>query len=419
LKKTSLAGTTKHWLMKLKAYTIVCIAALFVLLQSCSTTRRFGTTVERDEDNPCRVNIIIQIAVQGTEADVQAVKNDLDRCYSKECFIPCGGDSAKGCLTKTTVIVKRFANIPLDEQQYYHYVLMVDDDGHPSNADIGTPNSGASTGTWRRNAHPGTYCHEVLHFCGLTDQYCSRLYDPVTDSVRVELNCHVPPDPNSGNCCTPTAAHTRCSTPCSGHEEDLMATLSVGLSCGNIMEIVKAAGLDKCPPECCRSNQTFTQPVTEVYIVPGYMNFGDKSEKFGTYGGSVGATRYITPSIGITLEGGYYTHTEKNGELKQTSGVAHIDAGVNYRLDLSTNLTFNARAMGGIANYAQKTSFNNETDKTHKLSAMFDIGASLDLSLNHSWSIRILQVDYSPTFFYSDMQNNLKIGAGLIYKLPR
>lgn len=34
---------------------------LLLALQSCTTTRRFGTTVERDENNPCQINIVIQV----------------------------------------------------------------------------------------------------------------------------------------------------------------------------------------------------------------------------------------------------------------------------------------------------------------------------------------------------------------------
>ena len=74
-------------------YYITSIAVFFMLLQSCTGTRRFGTTIERDENNPCQVNMIIQVAIEGTDDDVTMVKNALEDCYGKECFIPCPGDS--------------------------------------------------------------------------------------------------------------------------------------------------------------------------------------------------------------------------------------------------------------------------------------------------------------------------------------
>ena len=140
-------------------YYITSIAVFFMLLQSCTGTRRFGTTIERDENNPCQVNMIIQVAIEGTDADVTMVKNALEDCYGKECFIPCPGDSLKGCKTKITVVVKKYSSLKEDETAGFHYVQMIDDDGLPSNAYLGTPNNGASSGTWRRHQPPGVYCH--------------------------------------------------------------------------------------------------------------------------------------------------------------------------------------------------------------------------------------------------------------------
>jgi hypothetical protein len=99
-----------------------------MVIQGCGPSRRFGTTIERDEQNPCLINMIIQVAIQGTDEDVATVKRILEECYNKECFIPCSPDSSKGCKTKISVVVKKFGDLKEDEQNAYHYVLMVDDD---------------------------------------------------------------------------------------------------------------------------------------------------------------------------------------------------------------------------------------------------------------------------------------------------
>ena len=70
-----------------------------------------------------------------------------------------------------------------------------------------------------------------------------------------------------------------------------MANIYTPLSCDNIMDVLKGAGLNNCPPECCASDKTFTRPPDEVYIIPGYYHFGDKYTKFGSIGGSVGYTK--------------------------------------------------------------------------------------------------------------------------------
>ena len=87
---------------------IYILAIGFIFLQSCTGTRRFGTTIERDENNPCQINMIIQVAIQGTADDIKKVRSELEACYNQECFIPCPDDSLKGCKTKITVVVKGY-----------------------------------------------------------------------------------------------------------------------------------------------------------------------------------------------------------------------------------------------------------------------------------------------------------------------
>lgn len=405
----------------MKQFSNMIIWALAVLLlHSCTGTRRFGTTIERDENNPCQVNMIIQIAVEGTDADVAAVKNDLDACFGKGCFIPCPNDSSRGCMTKVTTIVKKYASIPTDEAEYYHYVYMVDDDGLPSNAYIGSPNNGASHGTWRRNQPAGTYCHEVLHFCGLHDKYCARKFDPVGDSLIVERNCTPPPDPG-GNCCAPNASFTRCTVPCADHEDDIMGASGAQMRCENIMDVLKGAGMDNCPPECCRSGKTFAKPPDEVYIIPGYYHFGDKYNKFGSFGGSLGYTKQLDSKLGLTIEGGYYHHSEKDNANKQSSGLMHIIGGVNYRLtDPSKNekgVSISAHGLLGISRFSQKSTYANETFKDDATSFHFNIGTAADLQLNRNLSLRLIQADYAPTFFYQATQHNFRVSTGLVLKL--
>jgi hypothetical protein len=43
------------------------------------------------------------------------------------------------------------------------------------------------------------------------------------------------------------------------------------------------------------------------------------------------------------------------------------------------------------------------------------IGSAVDLKINKSWLVRLLQADYSQTFFYDATQHNFRLGAGVVY----
>ncbi len=256
--------------MKKFVFTLGLLPCLFAM-QSC-ITQQFATVVERDKDRPCDVRIVMQVGIDGTDADVVAVRDQLEDCYSIRCRIPCDKDSTQGCNLISNVIVKKWSALTAEERKSFHHITMKDSDGVPSNAHIGKPNAEPSWGEWRRKEDPRTYCHELLHICGLADQYCSRKYNAVTGTSGPDVSCTPPPDPTGpggSSCCTATASFTRCGQPCDKHKDDLMATLDAQISCGNILEIVKGAGLNSCPEECCKKPQTTgTDPGTTKPRIP-------------------------------------------------------------------------------------------------------------------------------------------------------
>ncbi len=398
----------------------VLFVSLYLVLNGCTSTRRFGTTIERDEKNPCQVNMIVQIGIAGTDADVKAVKAELDECFGKGCFISCPADSTEGCMTKVTTVVKKWGDLNEDEQRAFHYVQMVDNDGLPSTAYIGRPNVAGNTEDckWRRNEYPGTYCHEVLHLCGLYDKYCARIYDPVTNSVTVERECE-PPVPGS-DCCRPTADHRRCTVACPGHEDDIMGT-SAPLKCSNIMDILKEAGLDECPAECCSSDSTFTRPPPEAYIMPGYFHYNDKYIKSGSLGISGGYNHYLNPNLGITFEGGVYFHTETKDDVKETSKYIKATGGITVpviKQQSPKGVGVTTHLLGGILHHIHTSKIgNDQISKSSATSPCLDLGIALNMKLNPRFAIRVLQADYMPTFFGGNMQHNFRASTGFVWRL--
>lgn len=394
----------------------------FLLVQSCAV-QNHATTVERDKDNGCTVHVILQIGIDGTDADVIAVREQLEACYAKKCVIPCENDASNGCQVLSHVNVKKWSTLSDDDKKSFHHITMIDNDGLPSNAHIGTPNGGPKTGTWRRNEPPRTYCHEVLHLAGLKDQYCSRVYDTITQTSRVEVSCVPPPDPDGGDCCTATAAQIRCGQPCSGHENDLMATLTPELSCDNILDVVKKAGLNNCPEACCpphRNNYHLNYfPKNLIFIGPSYVHFGDKDLHYGSFGGTGEYTRFFTPKIGATLDVGIYFHNDKQNEFTTHYQQWNITAGITY-LPITTphpRLIFSTHALFGISTYSYKfTSSGFNSDRTTQHSFTPNIGVALDWPLSKAFGIRLLQADYMPTFFSSATQNNFRLSIGATWR---
>jgi hypothetical protein len=257
-----------------KIILVTTVFAALLAMQSC-VTQNHATTVERDKDDGCSIRLIVQLGIDGNDSDVIIAQENLDACFNRECLIPCSQDSTRGCKVKSNVIVKKWSTIPAKDTDNYHHITMVPQDDLPSfvNA-IGTANAGHLGGTWRRDAHPFTYCHEVLHLCGLPDHYCSRILDTVHHVIKQDVKCQPGPDPRNDTCCDPHGWRgNRCSTPCTGHSTDLMATLSYGLSCQNILEIVSRAGLSDCPEECCKKPVYFNA-TNKHPMYPGLLQVG-------------------------------------------------------------------------------------------------------------------------------------------------
>jgi hypothetical protein len=189
------------------------------------------------------------------------------------------------------------------------------------------------------------------------------------------------------------------------------------------MDVLKTAGFDNCPEECCKSKTAY-QPADEIFGGPAYMHFGDKDVHFSTYGLNLQYTKVVTPSIGITIDAGAFTHTEKDSIVKQTSLHLNITAGITYYpgnvFTPKSKILFSGHALFGISSWKQKTTITNYGGSSNSQQSFYmNIGASLNMRLNSKWDLRLLQADYSPTFFGKTIQNNYRVSAGLCYKFSR
>ena len=135
-------------------------------------------------------------------------------------------------------------------------------------------------------------------------------------------------------------------------------------------------------------------------------------------------TRNITRHIGLTGDASAHFHRETHsttlgtfssqrdqyfmlGGLKLTTGngkrvqpFAHALFGVS----LFRGFTADLRPAGNVYTYDDATSF------------AMGLGGGLDVRVNKRIAVRLIQIDYTPTFFGSGRQDNFRISAGIVFK---
>lgn len=395
---------------------IYLIVILF-LLQSCAI-QRSATTVERDKEDGCTVHIIMQIGIDGNDSDVIEVRDRLNECYAQECLIPCSNNAAKGCKIKTNMIVEKWANIPAKDRSTFHHIQMVNDDHKPSFVDtIGIPNGKATGGTWRRHAHPKTYCHEVLHLMGLDDQYCSRLFDTVNNRSIQELTCHPGPDPNSDTCCDPRIVkYKRCSSPCVGHETDLMATLSFGVTCQNLLDVVKVAGLNNCPDKCCEHYNTGFKPNLNFKLGLRYTLEDSKPDKFSTTGASFGLSYPVHKNFELNANYGFTGGTHNDVKYNKSTilgGISWFPLGIESKSGKPFQIIPSLGLLGGSTTL--KSSISSYSNSSSAFTYWLYAEGSIPFysPVKKTSAAAFINVGLMHTSFNSTGQNNINIDAGI------
>jgi len=250
---------------------IMLFASVFMLSLLISgpanAAKSHGTTVERDA-NGCTVHVTLQFGVEGDSAQVVEVSNALTPIGNLTCKIACPDPLTDSCTVDVTVSVVAWSDLPDSEQAWYHHITVVDDDGNPSMATIGTPNGASGSGTYRAGSSAAEFQHEAMHNAGLSDSYCGNHRGHYGFT---EPSCPDPPGPNPCDCVLPAPPPTkaRCTKPCTGSENDIMATLSASVTCDNILAVVALASLNSCPVDpCCPSTPPDGDDCTDPAPIP-------------------------------------------------------------------------------------------------------------------------------------------------------
>jgi opacity protein-like surface antigen len=147
--------------------------------------------------------------------------------------------------------------------------------------------------------------------------------------------------------------------------------------------------------------------------------FGSEKQNFNGFNAEF--NQNITRHVGIVTS---FSGTFNNNGFVDTKTGRQFDARVQ-RYDLMIGPRYNWRLSGltpfvhGMAGITHlRTSFDDPLSPRKKADTAFAmaIGGGLDVHAGEHLDVRVIQVDYLPTWFNSEHQNNIRIGAGVKIK---
>lgn len=206
----------------MKLPRLVGLAALGL----CFLAAPAGAKVEVTQDGACGFKITFNLQFYGPGGDsafAQKVHDQVINCWK--------GHKVDCCPVAIDVkfLVGGSRTAGYDSIYVYQDPAGSDHvDDHISCCRLGSVNSGDTSGAWDTNEPPETYAHEVGHLAGLPDTYKTETVEKVVNGKTVS---------------------ERKTTPCEGHGNDKMATLSGKIPQETVESLIKTAGLS-CPKEC-------------------------------------------------------------------------------------------------------------------------------------------------------------------------
>ena len=149
------------------------------------------------------------------------------------------------------------------------------------------------------------------------------------------------------------------------------------------------------------------------------VQFDDKRENYNGFHAEF--NQNITRHVGIvtSLTGTY----NNNGYLDVKSGRAFAARAQRYDLMIGPRYNFRGEtvtpfveAMAGVTH--MRVNFDDGLTNRKKADTAFAMafGGGLDVHAGEHIDVRVIQVDYVPTFFNSTRQDNIRLGAGVKIK---
>jgi len=147
--------------------------------------------------------------------------------------------------------------------------------------------------------------------------------------------------------------------------------------------------------------------------------FGSEKQNFNGFNAEF--NQNITRHIGIVTS---FTGTFNNNGFVDTKTGRQFDARVQ-RYDLMIGPRYNWRLSGitpfvhGMAGVTHlRANFDDPLSPRKRADTAFAmaLGGGLDVHAGEHLDVRVIQVDYMPTWFNSERQDNIRVGAGVKFK---
>jgi opacity protein-like surface antigen len=135
-------------------------------------------------------------------------------------------------------------------------------------------------------------------------------------------------------------------------------------------------------------------------------------------------TRNITRHIGITGDASAHFHRDTSstsvGTFTSRRDQYFLLGGLQFRTGSSSRVQPFAHALFGASLFRGFTSDIRPSGNVYTMddatSFAMAFGGGLDIRVNKRIDLRLIQADYTPTFFGSGRQNNFRLSVGIIFK---
>ena len=144
----------------------------------------------------------------------------------------------------------------------------------------------------------------------------------------------------------------------------------------------------------------------------------------GQNGVNLEYTRNITRHVGITGDASAHFHRDARqtttGTFTSKRDQYFLLAGLQFKAGSSRRVQPFAHALFGASLFRGFTSDIRTSGNVYTIddatSFAMAFGGGLDIRVNKRIDLRMIQADYTPTFFGSGRQNNFRLSVGIVFK---
>jgi len=144
----------------------------------------------------------------------------------------------------------------------------------------------------------------------------------------------------------------------------------------------------------------------------------------GQNGVNLEYTRNITRHIGLSGDASAHfhreTHSTGTGTFTSKRDQYFLLAGLQFKAGNSSRVQPFAHALFGASLFRGFTSDIRTSGNVFTIddatSFAMAFGGGVDIRLNKRIDLRMIQADYTPTFFGSGRQNNFRVSVGIVFK---